>query len=358
MNGTGSRFETLLEHLALDGIVARLRGLEVPSDALTWTRFFGSLMLVLVVLLFLTGAFMAFYYSPAPGAAYDSVDYASFSIPFGEMVRGVHHYGWNLLLIVMFLHLVRAFLVGGYKVPRQLVWVSGVVIILIVPAFIFTGDLLPWDQKGYWSTQVRNTIMGSVPLVGDLQVRMLQGGPRIGVVTLSRYYVLHTIILPGLLLFLIAVHFHFLRYRGLSGPLSGEEGNRRKVPFLPSMVNRWLVLFLVVAVILGLVAYHWPAPLENPADPTDTSYLPKPEWWVLFLNQLVGIFTGPLTVVGTVIIPGGLIGLMMALPFIDRSPERHPVRRKKVILIAAVLVATLIALSVMGYIEHYLIPLE
>ena len=113
----GDRFETLLEHLALDGIVARLKGLEVPSDALTWTRFFGSLMLVLVVLLFLTGAFMAFYYSPAPGAAYDSVDYASFSIPFGEMVRGVHHYAWNLLLIVMGLHLVRAFLVGGYKAP-------------------------------------------------------------------------------------------------------------------------------------------------------------------------------------------------------------------------------------------------
>ena len=98
---------------------------------------------------------------------------------------------------------------------------------------------------------------------------------------------------------------------------------------MPNIVNRWLVLFLVVAVVLGLVAWYWPAPLGDPADPTDSTYVPKPEWWVLFLNQLVGIFTGPLAVVGTVIIPGGLVGLIMALPFIDRSPELHPARRKK-----------------------------
>jgi quinol-cytochrome oxidoreductase complex cytochrome b subunit len=157
---------------------------------------------------------------------------------------------------------------------------------------------------------------------------------------------------------LVAAHFHFLKHRGLSGPLSGEEAARRKVPLVPTIINRWLVLFLVVAVVLGLVAWYWSAPLGNPADPADSSYVPKPEWWALFSDQLLAIFTGPLTVVGAVIIPGGLVGLMMALPFIDRSPERHPARRKKVILIAAVIVATLIALSVMGYIEHHLTPLE
>ena len=358
MSGTDNQSETLLERLALDGLIARVRDLQVSSDSLTWSRFCGSLALVLVVLLFLSGAFMAFYYSPSPGAAYDSVDYAQFSIPFGDVVRGIHHYSWNLLLVVMGLHLGRALLLGAYKAPRQFVWVSGLVIMLVVPAFIFTGDLLPWDQKGYWSTQVRNSIMGSVPVVGDFQVRMLQGGPRLGIVALTRYYVLHTIFLPGLLLFLIAGHFHFLGHRGLSGPLSGEEGNRRKVPLVPNIVNRWLVLFLVVAVVLGLVAWYWPAPLGDPADPTDSTYVPKPEWWVLFLNQLVGIFTGSLTVVGTVIIPGGLVGLMMALPFIDRSPERHPARRKKTMLVAAVISLLVLGLSVMGYIEHHLTVLE
>jgi ubiquinol-cytochrome c reductase cytochrome b subunit len=334
MDRTGNSAETLLERLGFDSVATRLREFEVPSDGLTWTRFFGSMLLVLVVLLFLSGAFLAFYYSPAPGVAYDSVDYAQFNIPFGDVVRGIHYYAWNLLLIVLGLHLVRAFLVGGYKPPREFVWVSGVLVLLVVPAFIITGDLLPWDQKGYWSTQVRNSIMASVPVVGDLLVRMLQGGPRTGIVALTRFH------------------------RGLSSPLAGENTPRKRVPFLPNMINRWLVLFIVVTVVLGLISWYWPAPLGDPADPTDSTYVPKPEWWVLALNQLVAIFKGPLTVIATAIIPGGLVGLIMALPFIDRSPELHPARRKKTMLIAAVIALLLLGLSVMGYIEHHLTTLE
>ena len=352
-----TRSEKLLEHLALDGVIARLRGLGVHRDGLTWNRFSGSLALVLVVLLFLSGAFMAFYYSSAPGAAYDSVDYALFSVPFGEMIRGVHFYAWNILLVLIGLHLTRAFIFGAYKAPRQFVWVSGVFVMLVVPAFIITGDLLPWDQKGYWSTHVRTGIISSVPLIGDFLVRLLQGGALTGIVTLTRFYVLHVIFLPMVLVISIIIHFHFLYQRGISGPLSGNDVARPKVPFLPKMINRWLVLFLLATVILGLIAWLWPAPLGNPADPTDTSYLPKPEWWVLALNQLVAIFTGPLTVVATVIIPGALVGLIIALPFLDRSPERHPSRRKKMMLVATIIAAVLMGLSIMGYLEHFGEPL-
>ncbi len=116
-----SRIEKLIELLALEGVVAWLRTLEVPGDALTWSRFCGALLLVLLVLLFLSGAFMAFYYTPAPGSAYDSVDFALFSLPFGDVIKGIHHYAWNLLLIVMGLHLARTFILGAYKAPRQLV---------------------------------------------------------------------------------------------------------------------------------------------------------------------------------------------------------------------------------------------
>jgi ubiquinol-cytochrome c reductase cytochrome b subunit len=349
---------TLLERLALEGLAARVRDLEVPADSLTWTRFCGSLALILVILLFLSGAFMAFYYSPAPGLAYDSVDHAQFNIPFGDVVRGVHYYAWNLLLLVMILHLLRAFLAGAYKAPRELVWVSGLLVMLVVPAFIVTGDLLPWDQKGFWSTQVRNSIISSVPLVGDFFVRLLQGGPRTGIVALTRFYVLHTIILPVVLLFFIVVHMHFLGHHGLSKPLSTNPKSKRTVPFVPNIVNRWLVLFLTVAIVLGLVAWYWPAPLGDPADPTDSAYVPKPEWWVLPLNQLVAIFKGPLTVFATAIIPGGLVGLLLALPFIDRSAEVHPARRKKTIFVGVAIASALIFLAIMGYIEHHLVPSE
>ena len=352
----GTRAEKFFEFLSLNGTIARLRGFKVPSDGLTWIRFSGSLALVLIVLLFLSGAFMAFYYSPAPGPAYDSVDYALFTVPYGEMIRGVHFYAWNLLLVVMGVHLVRAFIFEAYKAPRQMVWVSGVIVMLIVPAFIITGDLLPWDQKGFWSTHVRTGIIASVPLIGDFMVRLLQGGPLTGIVTVTRFYVLHAIFLPVILVSLIVFHFHFLYQRGLSGPLSGDDTARLKISFLPNMINRWLVLFLLAMLALGLISWIWPAPLGNPADPTDTSYVPKPEWWVLFLNQLVAIFTGPLTVIATVIIPGGLTCLLITLPFIDSSPERHPARRKVVMLGAAIIAIVVLILSIMGYLAHYRAP--
>ena len=350
---TGKRSETVLEHLALDEAIKRLKQWEVAADALTWHRFFGALLLVLLVLLLLSGAFMAFYYSPAPGSAYDSVDYALFTVPFGDIIKGIHHYGWNLFLMVMGVHLARAFLVGAYKPPRQLIWVSGVMILLFVPIFIITGDLLPWDQKGYWSTQVRFSIIGSVPFIGDFMVRLLQGGPLTGIVALTRAYVLHILFLPALLVFLVAIHFHFLRHRGVSDSLSGDDLPAKTVRFFPVVVNRWLILFLGVTVVLGLISWYWPAPLGDPADPTDATYVPKPEWWVLFLNQLVTIFKGPWTVLGSVIIPGGLAGLLMALPFIDSSAQRHPARRKAVMLVAAGLAIAVLVLSILGYVEHF-----
>jgi ubiquinol-cytochrome c reductase cytochrome b subunit len=354
MSGTGRKAEKLIEYLALDGYATRLCSLQVTRGALSWTRFCGSLSLVLVVLLFLSGAFMMFYYSPTPGAAYDSVDFAQFSLPFGDVVRGVHYYAWNLLLIVLGLHLAGTFLTAAYKAPRQLVWVSGILIMLVVPAFIITGDLLPWDQKGYWTTQVRSSIISSAPLLGDFILRLLQGGSRTGIVALTRFYVLHSLFLPCLLVVLIAIHFHFLAHRGLSEPLRGSKSERSCMPFVPDLVNRWLILFVTVAVVLGLIAAYWPAPLDSPADPTDSSYVPRPEWWVLALNQLVSIFRGPVMFIGTVAIPGGVAVLLIALPFLDRSPERHPLRRKKSMLVAAIILALLAGLSIMGYIEHFL----
>jgi ubiquinol-cytochrome c reductase cytochrome b subunit len=344
---------TLSEMLALGGMIARIKSLRVPADALTWHRFSGSLLLVLLVLLFMSGAFMAFYYSPAPGTAYDSVDYALFSVPFGDVIKGVHYYSWNVLLVVMGLHLVRAFVVGAYKSPRQLVWVSGVLIMLLIPALIITGDLLPWDQNGFWTTQVRISIIASVPFVGDLFVRLLQGGPLTGIVALTRFYVLHILFLPAFLVFLVVIHFHFLKRGGLSSSWNDTDSSQQTISFFPQFVNRWLLLLLTVTVVLGLISWYWPAPLGDPADPTDATFVPRPEWWVLFLNQLVTVFKGSLTLIGSVIIPGGLVALLIALPFLDTSSDRRPARRKKVMLFAGIIAIILLGLSIMGYVQHF-----
>jgi hypothetical protein len=167
MNDTKDQSENLMDYLALSRYAAVLRSVHVPKDSLTWTRFCGSLSLVLVALLFLSGVFMMFYYSPSPGAAYDSVDFAQFSLPFGDVVRGVHYYAWNLLLIVLGLHLAGTFLTAAYKAPRQMVWVSGVLIWLVVPAFIVTGDLF-LGSEGLLDGQVQQHY-----LIGAILVTLL-----------------------------------------------------------------------------------------------------------------------------------------------------------------------------------------
>ena len=333
----------------------RLIAFEVSKDSLSWTRFCGAILLALIFLLFMSGIFMAFYYSPVPGTAYDSVDFALFNIPFGSIVKGTHHYSWNLLLMVMGLHLGRSLILGSYKAPRQMVWITGVVILLFVPLFIITGDLLPWDQKGYWSTQVRLSIISSVPGIGQMASRILQGGSLTGVVALTRFYVLHILFLPGMLMLLIAVHFHFIHHRGLAEPIGADSGLRPKISFYPNILNRWLLLFIVISVVLGVLSWYFPPPFGDPADPTDSSYIPKPEWWVLFLNQLVSVFRGNLAVLGSTVIPAGLAGLLIGLPFMDSSPHRYPARRWKILLPAALIIIVVFTLSVMGYVEHFVL---
>ncbi len=349
------RDSKLLEFLCLERMAERLLTFEVSKDSLSLTRFLGSLALVLTFLLFLSGTFMAFYYTPVPGTAYDSVDFAMFNLPFGTIVKGVHHYSWNLLLIVMGLHLCQSLVFGSYKAPRQMIWVSGVIIFLFVPLFIITGDLLPWDQKGYWSTQVRLSIISLVPGVGELTSRLFLGGSLTGVVALTRFYILHILVLPGVLIFLLAIHFHFIYYRGLTDPLNSGTSSRPGILFFPNFVNRWLILFIMATLILGVISWNWTPPLGDPADPTDSSYIPKPEWWVLFINQLVSIFKGSLAVLGSTIIPAILAGLLMGLPFMDRSHDRHPARRLKIILPSVLIFIVILTLSVMGYMEHFVL---
>lgn len=351
--GDRNRAANLLEMMALTGMAARLKGLHVPTDTLTWHRFFGSLLLALLVLLVFSGALLSLYYSPVPGSAYDSVDFTLYTVPFGDIIKGVHHYSWNLLLLVMGLHIARGFIFGAYKAPRQMVWISGVAIMLAIPALIITGDLLPWDQNGYWTTQVRLSIIQSVPLVGDVIVRLVQGGPLTGAVALTRFYLLHILFLPAMLVLLAAIHFHYIRARGLSGPFFKDDPRPRTISFYPRLVNRWLLLFLVLTVALGIISRYWPAPLGDPADPSDSTFVPFPEWWVLYLNQLVTIFKGPLALVGNTIIPGGLVILLVMLPFIDPAPDRHPGRRKFSLLIAGIIVLGLLGLSLSGYLEHF-----
>jgi menaquinol-cytochrome c reductase cytochrome b subunit len=180
---------------------------------------FGGITFFLFVMLAVTGYFMTLYYVPSPEQAYDAVDYLTFEIPMGQVIRGVHHWSGNLMIVTIFLHMLRVFIYGAYKKPREINWISGVFLFCLVMGFGFTGYLLPWDQKAYWATKVGTSIMGTVPVVGDYTLRLMRGGPDLGALTLTRFYTLHVLFLPLVTVIFLLAHFVMIRKQGISSPL-------------------------------------------------------------------------------------------------------------------------------------------
>ena len=229
---------------------------------------------------------------------------------------------------------------------------------LIVLGFGFTGYLLPWDQKAYWATVVGVKIAGTAPVIGEFVGKILRGGEEVGAVTLTRFYALHTIWLPWLAFGLVGVHLFFVRYYGSAGtPKNSPEDMRSGKPFYPDQLFEDAVAILILFVILAAMAIFIPVPLEELADPTDASYDPRPEWYFLFLFQLLKYFEGPLEVVGTFVIPTVGFILLLFLPFLDRKEERISLLKRPVAFTVTCLsVVLIVLLTVLGAIAPRLEP--
>ncbi|HEY7498080.1 MAG TPA: cytochrome b N-terminal domain-containing protein [Vicinamibacterales bacterium] len=318
---------------------------EIPAGT-GWIFTLGSVLLALIGVQLLTGAVLTIYYAPTPDHAYESVRFIS-STAAGRLVRGLHHFGASFLVVFLVLHLLRVVILGSYKPPRELTWLSGLVLLALVLAFALTGYLLPWDQRAYWATVVTINISRLEPLAGEVVAAILQGGSTVGALTLTRWYSAHVIFLPALLVLLIAAHIVLMRLQGSSGPVRPKTG--RPFPFYPYQAFRDTVA--VTIVLLAVFAFSWrgmPA-LEAPADPTDASYIPRPEWYFLGLFELLKYFPGKWEVIGAIFIPA-LVALFLALlPWIDRGPERHPRRRPLIMTIVTAGFLAVVALTTLGF---------
>ncbi|MGE5189347.1 MAG: cytochrome b N-terminal domain-containing protein, partial [Gemmatimonadota bacterium] len=243
------------------------------------------------------------------------------------------------------------FIWGAYKRPRELTWLTGIVLLLITAGLVFTGAPLPWDERGYWAAEVGTSIAGTVPLVGDVVKNLLRGGERMGQLALSRMFILHVGILPAAILGIVAVHLVAFRTFGSVGPWNEAE-RRRTGPFWPDQVAKDLVVAAAVLLLLVALSVYAPAPIAGPADPLDTSYVPKPEWNFLFLYEALKFFPGALEPVATVGIPLVGLALLASLPFFDRREERSPRRRPAALLAGTAWVAGVLAITVAGYRSH------
>ncbi len=306
---------------------------EVIPGGASWAYVFGSICLTLLGVQFLTGVTLAFFYVPSPDHALASITYLHDEVPFGRIILGLHHWSANIFIGVIGLHVLQTFLWGAYKRPREFVWWSGIGLLLLVQGFHFTGYTLPWDQQGYWATEVGTSIAGSAPVIGSYIQKVMRGGEDLGALTLTRFYALHVVILPTIVVALALFHLLCLRLSGPAGSWRSRKTEADAAPnFYPDqMLKDAIAITLVLSCILLLSVFAY-SPPTSPADPTDTSVLPRPEWNFLFLFQLLRYFPGVLEWVGATVVPGALVALLFALPFLDRTEERNPWRRQATIV--------------------------
>ena len=191
-----------------------------------WLYTLGSASLFIFTVQFVTGALLAMNYVPSPDHAYDSVRYIGSSVLMGSFIRGLHHWGASFMVVLTALHLLRVYFMGAYKYPRELTWLVGVVLFLLVMGFSFTGYLLPWDQKAYWATMVGTNIAGQTPVVGGYVAKVLKGGEELGATTLTRFYALHVLALPALLAAAAGLHLFLVVWHGISEPPQRRDGGK------------------------------------------------------------------------------------------------------------------------------------
>jgi quinol-cytochrome oxidoreductase complex cytochrome b subunit len=207
-------YEWLDERFDLQGIYKNL--LDRPEPAGNWWNTLGSASLFLFVMQGLTGIFLTVYYTPSPDHAYDSIQYIMNNLAFGWLIRGIHHWGASLMVLVVFIHMLRVFTTASFKYPRELTWLVGIGLFLLTVGMGFTGYLLPWHQQAYWATTVGTRIAGSVPFIGDFILKVLRGGPDLSALTLQRFFSAHIWMLPGLLAALIGAHLYLIIKHGES----------------------------------------------------------------------------------------------------------------------------------------------
>ena len=343
-----SVFRWLDERLDLRRAKRDLLDREVPAR-LTWWHTLGSATFTVFLVQVITGTTLATYYSASPDHAYDSIQYISRQVASGSLLRGIHHWGASAMVVLLVAHMIRVFAVGAYKYPREINWLLGVGLFLVVMGFSFTGYLLPWDQKAYWATAVGTNIAGTTPVIGGALVTLLRGGSELGAATLARFYAFHSLWLPLILTVVVALHLIVLIRQGIAArPRDLEVGapprtndptypayyreayaatKRGGMRFWPDILGKDAIVSAAVVLVIVLIAALFGAPLEAPADPTDTSYVPRPEWYFLPIYQLLKLVPGSLESLVAVGVPSVLVLVLLGLPFFDRGSTRNLLHR-------------------------------
>ncbi len=351
-------FAWLDERLDLSGLRAFVADKTVPVHRHSVWYYMGGITLFLFGVQVATGILLLLYYRPSASEAYESVQFIVSHVEFGWLIRNLHAWSANLLILMTFVHLFSTFFLRAYRKPRELTWITGVLLLFVMLGFGFSGYLLPWNELAFFATKVGTGIAGVVPFAGDFLVRFLRGGDEVTGATLSRFYGLHVAILPAITTVLLGTHLLLIQRQGMSVPPSVERRQKagEKVPqeaFFPNYVLQDVMWWYVALAVLAALALFLPWELGRKAD----AFAPvpagiRPEWYFVAMFQtlkmipshVLGIEGEMLAVLGFSL----AAGLLLVMPFLDRHAADG--RPSRLITIAGILaVVYLIVFTIYGY---------
>src|ERR1700691_4462436 len=316
------------QRTGIDSILHETLDEPIPGGA-SWAYICGSGLLFLFVSQVITGVFLGLYYVPSADHAHTVVSYIVKEVTAGSFIRSVHAYGSSGIIILLLLHIGQTILYGSYKGRRELLWLSGCILLALMLGMAFTGYLLPWDEKAYFASAVGTNLIAEVPWIGPPLQQLVRGGEQMGTLTVSRFYVLHVLVLPALLIGFIAAHVFFFRKAGAAGPIKEDPVHPKlpAVPFYPRQVAMDAVFAIVLIGILAIIAKTMPMDLGPAANPADTHFLPRPEWYYRPAFQWLKYLSRRWSLIGGILLPALLALIFAAAPFLDRRLERRPWRR-------------------------------
>lgn len=352
---TGRVMAWLDDRLGLETFGRLARKKEVPVHRHSIWYYLGGMTLFLFTVQVGTGILLLFYYRPSSAEAYESIQFLMTEVKFGWLIRSLHSWAANLLILTLFIHLFSVFLLRAYRAPRELTWFTGMGLLVISLAFGFTGYLLPWNELSYFATRVGTQIVGVVPFIGEGLMRVLRGGDNVSGATLTRFYGFHVAVLPLLITILLGVHLYMVQKHGMSVPPSVERegGSKSTLPFLPNFLLRDLVGWLAALAIVAALAAFFPAELGAKADPFASAPAGiQPEWYFMFMFQTLKYL--PPHILG---MEGEVVGVMgfgvaavflFLVPFLDRPrPDGRP--NPFITWMAIGIIAFMLILTYLGY---------